>query len=174
MATMQQIAVVGAAFDPPTKGHVDVINQCIDQFDEVWLVPSFQHAFAKKMTNYATRIELCQRFICDLNHTKIKLEACEHFIKKDEPVYSYDLMCYLKDMHPNAKLHLVLGPDNAVLLGKFYQHQKLIQEFHPFIAKENVQIRSTKVRERIKQGQSVCDLLTPSVFDFITAQNLYA
>ncbi len=172
--TMQQIAVLGAAFDPPTKGHADVINQCLKQFDEVWLVPSYQHAFAKKMSGYERRVKMTELFIHDLADKRIKLEASEHLIKNNGPVYSYDLMHYLREKHEDCELRLILGPDNKAVLNKFYEHEKLTREFSPFIVKEQVHIRSTDVRAAIKNHQSADDLLTPSVLAFIKAQKLYA
>ena len=43
------VAIFGSAFDPPTLGHADAVQFLLEtkKFDQVWLVPSFRHAFAK-------------------------------------------------------------------------------------------------------------------------------
>ena len=38
-----KIGVLGASFNPPTRGHEDVVNQALLDFDEVLLVPSILH-----------------------------------------------------------------------------------------------------------------------------------
>lgn len=45
---MSRIAVMGSAFNPPSLGHKDVVEQALTQCDQVWLVPAFRHAWGKK------------------------------------------------------------------------------------------------------------------------------
>ena len=56
-----RIAVMGSAFNPPTLGHVDVIEQALANADRVWLVPSFRHAWGKEMAPYLDRCAMSQR-----------------------------------------------------------------------------------------------------------------
>ena len=49
---MSRIAVMGSAFNPPSLGHKDVVEQALKQCDQVWLVPAFRHAWGKKMAAY--------------------------------------------------------------------------------------------------------------------------
>lgn len=171
-----KIAVLGAAFDPPTLGHADVIRQCLATFDEVWLVPAFSHAFSKQMSLYLHRCQMTQVFISDMAEPKLKLMACEDKIKHDldKPVYSLDLMRYLKQQQPQHSYALVIGPDNLKVFDSFYQSDVLKTEFKPFVAKQRLDIRSTKVRDSIQQGLPVNELTTASVIHYIHLHNLYS
>lgn len=172
---MKRIAVLGSAFDPPTLGHFDVIKQCLEHFDEVWLVPSFRHAFGKNMSPYSQREEMVNLFLKDINHPQVKVVACEPSInpEKNAPIYSIDLLTYLKKKHPNNDYSLVIGPDNNAAFEKFHQFEKLKRDYAPFIAKENIAIRSTKVRKAIATQEDITRLVTDKVAHHITKENLY-
>lgn len=170
------IAVLGSAFDPPTLGHIDVIKQCLDAFDEVWLVPSYSHAFNKKMSPYFHRAEMTKAFAKDINNTQVKIVACEPKIKPNTsgPVYSLDLLNYLKELEPKHQYSLVIGPDNHAAFDKFYKADKLKTEFSPFIADERTTIRSTLVRETAKKNISINSLVSAKVCRYIHEHNLYS
>ena len=148
-----KIAVFGSAFDPPTLGHLNVIKQCLEPFDEVWLVPSYRHAFGKNMSAYFHRCEMTKLFCHDVNQSCVKLVACEVGINPHctTPIYSLDLLRYLKNQQPSHDYSLIIGPDNHAAFDKFYQADVLKTEFSPFVVKEQTKIRSTKVRHAVKK-----------------------
>lgn len=173
--TPQRIAVLGSAFDPPTLGHHDVIKQCLDAFDEVWLVPAFSHAFDKKMSDYHHRVNLLNAFVDDIQLDNIKIKACEDKIKPSGKVYSIDLMQYLesKEMRPNDTLSLVIGPDNKKAFHRFKAFETLEKHYSPFVVQENVSFRSTHVREAIKAHKKFSEIITPGVARYISTNQLY-
>ena len=170
-----KVAVLGSAFDPPTLGHYDVVLQCLAEFDEVWLVPAFRHAFGKAMTAYDHRVAMAELFCQDIDNQKVKLFACEDRISKDasQPVYSIDLLTYLAKQQPTAELSLVIGPDNHKVIDSFYHSEQLISQFSPFIAEERKAIRSTAVREAVANGHPLEALVSPKVAHYIFDHKLY-
>ena len=61
---MSRIAVMGSAFNPPSLGHKDVVEQALKQCDQVWLVPAFRHAWGKSMamvTNQTTTFPILEK-----------------------------------------------------------------------------------------------------------------
>ena len=170
-----KIAVLGSAFDAPTLGHLDVINQCLEQFDEVWLVPSYKHAFGKKMSDYTHREKMAEAFTADINNSHVKLVACEPTIKvaAGKAIYSIDLLTFLKNKAPNNQYSLIIGPDNEASFDKFYQADRLKAEFSPYVATEKVKIRSTLVRTAIKLGAPTGHLLSTKVKNYILTTLLY-
>ncbi|MEF1220429.1 nicotinate-nicotinamide nucleotide adenylyltransferase, partial [Photobacterium damselae] len=46
-----QIAIFGSAFNPPTLGHLSVLER-LSQFDKVLVLPSYAHAWGKVMLDY--------------------------------------------------------------------------------------------------------------------------
>ncbi len=55
------VAIYGGSFDPPHFGHAMVIAWLLwsGTASEVWLVPTFQHAFDKPLAPFELRAGLC-------------------------------------------------------------------------------------------------------------------
>ena len=169
-----RIAVMGSAFNPPTLGHVDVIEQALANADRVWLVPSFRHAWGKEMAPYLDRCAMSQRLSKDFGDQRLQLMAVEHLIADDRPIYSIDLMAWLQQrLTGGQQLLLVLGPDNAGAFGKFHRAAELQASWPLLLAEERRPIRSTQLRQRLAQGAAIDDLTTASVAAYLNQHPLY-
>ncbi len=151
---MNKVAVFGSAFNPPHRGHMDVIDQLKHKFDKVLLIPSAAHAFGKTPLPIETRTEMLDLILADYfpNDAKVEVSLVEFDILKesseDKPVYSYDLLQKLNQQTP-AEYHLIIGPDNAAAetWSKFYKHKEIEEEFTVTTVEERRKIRSTEIRE---------------------------
>lgn len=149
-----KIAVFGSAFNPPHRGHMDVIEQLKPKFDKVLLIPSAAHAFGKKPVDIECRSKMLELILGDYfaNDPKIEVSLVEFDMvnnsEDDKPVYSYDLLQYL-NQETAAEYHLVIGPDNAAseTWQKFYKHKEIENEFAITVVDERRKIRSTEIRE---------------------------
>jgi len=56
------VAIFGGSFDPPHISHVlaAVYASKVGGFEQVLVVPVFEHAFAKQLTPFAHRVALCE------------------------------------------------------------------------------------------------------------------
>lgn len=171
------IGVLGSAFNMPTLGHADVVRQALEHFDQVWLVPSFSHAFGKKMMDYHFRVRLTDAFAEDLKNifgkervVSMPIEAMLASLKT--PVYTYDVLEYLETINENyllgqAKFSVIIGPDNLENWSKFYNHQEIDNRWGKFVACSDVDIRSTLVRNALMNKEDVSNYLTPTVLDIM-------
>lgn len=171
------IAIFGSAFNPPTLGHADAIEFLLEkqQFQEIWLVPSYKHAFAKDMLDYDIRVAMLDAFVSDLQIPAVKTHAIEHLIAQDDnPVYTWDLLSYLQQQHSKSmQFSFAIGPDNKANWHKFYKAQEIQQQWELVTVPERKTIRSTLVRNALQTGGSVDELISPSVRDFIYSQRLF-
>ncbi|MEM0910896.1 MAG: nicotinate-nicotinamide nucleotide adenylyltransferase [Pseudomonadota bacterium] len=166
------IAIFGSAFNPPTLGHADVIKQVIETHpyvNEIVLVPSFKHAFDKKMMDYYKRIAMLELFASDLCCEKVKVVAIEHLMcRGDTPVYTFDLLEYIEnEVFPNARLSFVIGPDNQQNWHKFYKSDEVAKRWHLLCVQERIHIRSTTVRKLLSDNQSIAKLVTTKVNGYL-------
>jgi nicotinate-nucleotide adenylyltransferase len=173
------IAVFGSAFNPPTKGHEDAIHFLLssDQtFDCIFLIPSYRHAFDKKMLDYDTRKALLALFVKDINQNKVIAKPIEHELDAgDKPVYTYNLLSHLEnELGSTHRLTFIIGPDNAANWSKFYMADEIKKRWGTFVVPERQAIRSTLVRNKIKHGMSIDELVSPSVAKYIKKNALYA
>ncbi len=183
--TGSKIGIMGSAFNPPTRGHEDLLKQAIESFDKVFLIPNYCHAFGKEMLDYPTRCLLVQEFLDDIQLPNCKILMVEHLLSKiysspnhinqEQPVYTYNLLDFLSKQYPNDQLHFILGPDNAKKENwqKFHRYQEIEQRWGLFMGQENMPVRSTLIRDKIHQNLPFSDLTTPSVYHWIQALQLY-
>ncbi|WP_263081382.1 adenylyltransferase/cytidyltransferase family protein [Endozoicomonas sp. Mp262] len=185
-----KIGVFGSAFDPPTRGHLDVISQAAPYFDKILLVPSASHAFAKTMQLFSHRLAMLDCFVTEAAIDSCDMEVCdlEYQLLAETPdsaVYTYDLMDALETYYgKTVELSFIRGPDNAVpeVWNRFYRAGDIEKRWKLFTAKERVQARSSQVRQAIAGGllESRCEngcvlnsLLLPTVQDYIQGKGLY-
>lgn len=172
------IAVFGSAFNPPTRGHEDAIQNVLasNNIDKVLLVPSYKHAFSKRMLDYSLRVKMLEYFVDDLADKRIQALLVEHIIASSgNPIYTYDLLSHLqRHTYKDANIHFVIGPDNEKNWGSFYKAAEIKERWSLLVVPERKQIRSTLVRELLRKGVDIDDLVTPSVKTFIEAHKLYA
>ena len=178
-----RLGVFGSAFDPPTLGHLDVLQQAAGCHQRILLVPSVFHAFDKKPLPFERRLQMLQ---CFINDAKIAcpLEICtleNELLARNpgRPVYTYDLMTALAKQYQD-EISFIRGPDNArpEVWQRFYRWQDIEAQWPIFTAQQRVDVRSSDVRRILgTTGQADNDLqeclLLPSVRTFILTHDLY-
>ncbi len=162
----KNIGILGSAFNPPHLGHKDIIQQVYQDFDEILLIPSFFHAFNKKMEPYQDRLcmtsMLAQSFYTENDRankqlapivtSSIERELGNH---TDSPVYTFDVLNELELRYLNADikptLNFIIGPDNATekTWSKFYRGEEIVERWNLTIVRERILVRSTVIRELI-------------------------
>ncbi len=180
-----RLGVFGSAFDPPTLGHLDVLQQAAGHHDRILLVPSVLHAFDKRPQPFKLRLQMLQCFI-DEARVDCPLEICdlenELLAQNPErPVYTYDLMTALARQYQNdIELSFIRGPDNArpEVWQRFYRWQDIEKRWPIFTARQRVNIRSSQVRRiletvELADNDIQRDMLLPSVNAFILIHHLY-
>lgn len=187
ISNQRKVCVYGGALNPMHAGHCDAIKQALHEFDEVVIVPSIHHAFGKDMAPYADRVQMARLTVRDMlqGDGRISISAAELDIKSrqtaDMPVYTYDLLSYLRENGPpNTHYAFAIGPDNAKAetWKKFYRHKDIENEFGVYIASENINVRSTIIRNLINSGitdnkAEIISYIGSSSFDYILKNNLY-
>ncbi len=185
-----KIGVLGSAFDPPTRGHLDVMQQVAGQVDRLLLVPSAAHAFAKQMTPFLQRVAMLERLLADIELsvpvTICTLEQQLLACTPEHPVYTYDLLDALAQQYRErdeaVELVFVRGPDNAApeTWSRFYRAAEIEQRWQLFTASERLAVRSSSVRALCKTTVStgrlraqLAEMLTPGVIDYLIQERLY-
>lgn len=177
----KRIGIFGSAFNPPTYGHKDGIEQSLEFFDEVWLLPSYSHAFGKKMLDFEKRCELLKLFISDFNLSlsqKIKICKEEKEFKESlgkDVVYTYDILVYLKNKYKENDFVFICGEDNSdpEIWSKFYKSNDIDKEFGKYTVKERVKIRSTYIRNNIENNKEIKGLTTPKIEKYLIKNKIY-
>ena len=162
----RRVAVIGSAFNPPHLGHKDIVEQVYQDFDEIILVPSFRHAFGKKMVPFQHRLYMASMMAQSFHSEQhLKYEHAASIVTSDierqiginqsGPVYTFDVLNAIETLYRNAsiksELTFVVGPDNASFetWNKFYRGNEIIERWNLRTVSERLPVHSTNIRELI-------------------------
>lgn len=182
--TPRKTAVFGGKFDPPHLAHQLIIFLLLEKYgmNEVWIVPSYDHPFGMKPSDFEIRCEMCA-FLAKPWHSsgKVKIVTEEKELKI-QPVYTVDLLKHFLSVHNDKEFYLVIGEDNWNLREKwkdFDTIEKIAKII--VIGRGNIfdnyfplpDISSSLIRKMIQSGKSPDHLLPAGLVDFIRDKRLY-
>lgn len=161
-------AILGSAFNPPHNGHRDVIQQVINDFDKVILVPSFKHPFGKKMAPFDYRLQLTAALAESCNSQNVVVSDVERTIdtkkSSNSPIFTFDVLHELEATLPKGSmLRFVVGPDNAKIWDTFYKGKEVKNRWGLHTCEERVCVRSTLIRSKLENEDTLlAEELVPS------------
>jgi nicotinate-nucleotide adenylyltransferase len=197
-----QVAVLGGAFDPITRAHMQIASFVLDTgptFDEVWIMPCYRHIYNKKMASPPHRLAMCS--LAASKDCRVKISDYE--IKNAFIGGTYHLMKKLLDeefIKDTYEISLIIGLDNANTFNSWVEHgalEKIIRFVvvprqgvaintdvnwylnppHIYLEADKpiMKVSSTRVRELLRRGkyEKVRDFLDPDVFLYIREHKLY-
>jgi len=196
-----KVAILGGSFDPPHKGHVVIANRLLklNQFDQVWLMPCYQHPFSKALSSPRMRLEMTKL----LERKKIKVSDFE--IRKKTISYTIDTLRSLSKKYPRDNFCWIIGTDQVDDFTKWKEWKKIINDFRLIIvprtssrkAKKELEnivkqimvpkniisinkkifppiyISSTAIRKKIKEKNSLANFMPKKVVKYIMQHKLY-
>lgn len=196
---MKKIGIYGGAFNPITKGHIQVAQYILNHIDisEIWLTPSYKHMYNKLMASFEDRLHMCN--LVSKNHNSIKVFDYE---KNNHTGSTYDLLnnLYKDELYKDHDFYMIIGEDNAYNFKQWKNYDKLKEKFkfivisrqgynykydnsnnwflsepHIYLnAGEKVmQISSTNIRDSIICYYKNIYGLDNNVYEYIKHKNLY-
>ena len=175
---MRRYTVYGGSFDPIHFGHVSLVERVIALGYEVLIVPAFRHAFGKQSAAFEHRVRMCELALlaCQLQEYA-RVCAIERSLAQASaiPVYTYTVLCHLRDTLGSAPC-LLVGPDIAAEWQRWYRHTDIDREFGRLCLPLTHVIHSTDIRQRLRTGAapaSLSALIPAPVAAYIAAHHLY-
>ncbi|MGK0551369.1 nicotinate-nucleotide adenylyltransferase [Enterococcus faecalis] len=186
----KQVGLLGGNFNPVHLAHLVIADQVQQQLglDEVYLMPTYlpPHVDEKKTISSKHRLAMLELAVAD--NPFLKIEPLE-IIRKGKS-YTYDTMKELTEQHPDVDYYFIIGGDMVEYLPKWYKIDELLQliQFvgirrpqystvspYPIIWVDvpQMDISSTFIRQKIKDGCSTRYLLPDSVSQYIQEKGLY-
>lgn len=197
-----KIGILGASFDPPHIGHILIARQVKEklQLDKIWLLPAYQHPFAKQLLSSDHRLAMTRLL------EEKDIVVSDYEIKQNQSSYTIDTLTQLQKLYPNDIFYWISGSDQLDAFQKYKDWQKLIHEQNLIIfPRETViahleektkhclglvtipdnitlltdddliltNISSTLVRTRLAKHESLEYIIPESVFTYIKKNKLY-
>lgn len=199
---MKSKGIFGGTFDPIHIAHMYIASEALRQLslDEVIFVPngSPPHKKGDKVTDPKVRYELTKIAISDYNRFSIS----DYEIFKKGYSYTYETLQYFKSID-KSKLYFIVGADSLMEIYSWkniecilkdctlvvfnrpsynkedilVQKSKVEREFQTeilWLDLLNLDISSSYIRDRIKEGINIEYFLPYGVYDCIKAMGLYS
>lgn len=190
-----KIGILGGAFDPPHIGHMVIAEIFAEEYelDKVIWVPTFKSAFGKVLSPAPHRLAMTYLAVDD---SKVSIES-SYETQKGEISYTIDTLKYMKKMYPDAELFFLVGEDNVLKFPEWKDPNALFDMatlvYHPRKNTEfsgigieiekkysikrmhsiYIDISSTQIRDRIKNGQTIKYMVHKDVEKYIKEHKLY-
>ncbi|MDQ6692182.1 MAG: nicotinate (nicotinamide) nucleotide adenylyltransferase [Candidatus Dormibacteraeota bacterium] len=181
------------------RGHLSAATQLLARagLDEVWLMPNAQppHRTSLPLAPAQDRLQMVRLATANVRG----LSVCPLEVERGGISYTIDTFRRLRLSEPDRPLQLLLGSDAALQIESWHEAQELLREAsfvifsRPPVALASGQlerlgfpadrtqvvtlqtpaISGRMVRERLRRGEPVLDLVTPEVADYIRDRGLY-
>ncbi|GAB6078202.1 nicotinate (nicotinamide) nucleotide adenylyltransferase [Hydrogenobaculum acidophilum] len=185
------IAFFGGSFDPIHIGHIlvarDVCELC--GIDNIYFMPSFISPFKSyPIASPRDRFNMLKLALKDESWAFI--EDIE--LKKEEVSYTYKSALILKEKYKQIPT-FIIGYDAYLTLDKWYKYEELVKIAKFIVVKRGkdnhllnkdvdaifcntrtIDISSTEIRKRIKEGKSIKHMVPDNVLKYIHKWGLYA
>lgn len=122
-----KIAILGGAFNPVTLGHIRLAQFVLNTsstFDEVWLLPCYEHMYGKKLASDEHRIAMCE-LACKVDG---RIKVCNYEIKNKLKGETYQTVKLLQEdaqYHDTCEFSWIIGQDNANTFHKWVNYEYL-------------------------------------------------
>jgi nicotinate-nucleotide adenylyltransferase len=179
-----RVGIFGGSFDPIHHGHLLAASALGEQLDldEVRMVvagrqPLKRNGHGASAESRVTMVELAVQGTGRLLASRAELG-------RDGPSYTVDTLRAFRAEHPGAELVLLLGADAAEELPRWHEAAAI-----PDLARieifgrgdeggahrvPRVDISSTDIRARVRQGRSIRYWVPDAVAEYIAAHRLYS
>ena len=198
----KRVGIIGGTFNPIHLGHLILAEHAYEEYnlDEILFIPSGISYFKDTRTvlDKKKRITLTGEAIEDNPHFALSTIEAD----RPGNSYTCETLVELKRMNPNAQYFLIIGADslfeieswkepesilkNAIILAAVRNDQgteslqqkadelmkKYQSEIH-VLACPHIDISSTDIRNRIKEGKSIRYMVTEQTEKYIKKHNLY-
>lgn len=194
-------AIYGGSFDPIHIGHVALADSAVKEcgIDKLIFMPAYMSPFKldQKTTDGRDRCGMIEKIL------KYNKAFClsRYELNKGGPSYTIETLRHWSGML-DGKLSFVLGFDSAVQIDTWFEGPEILRNYHLIAARrpdtdtdegmriiesfrkeygaditvlemEPVDASSTEIRDYIREGRPISELVLPEVEEYIIEHKLY-
>jgi len=196
------IAVFGGSFNPPINSHTLLAKQIVEKCDiikKLIFVPVSTKYQKSKLASDEHRYNMLE-LICNKED---KLEVSDLELKQDKQLYTIETLDLLsKQYREEYDLWFVMGTDNLKEVNTWNSPERLLKEYKIIVLErendkfeeivknnelllkykeslikvegiDKIFLSSTMIRDKIKNGESIEELIDEDVLEYIIKNKLY-
>lgn len=188
-----EVGIFGGSFDPPHLGHLIVAQDALERLglERVMLVPARVSPFKlddEPRAPAELRLALTRAAVGD--HPSLTVDELE--VERSSPSYTIDTVRALRDRYPGVRWTLLVGADQWPSFARWREAEALADLTritvmtragetpddgpdlpHRTVAVTRVDLSSTLIRRRVREGRSIRYLVPEPVRALIEANGLY-
>lgn len=194
----RSLLLFGGSFDPPHRAHVQqpmFVRTALDA-DAVVYVPAGRapHKMDRAQTATAHRVAMLRLALADEPRAVVWCDEVERVERDGRPSYTVDTLERLHQLLPaGVNVRLLIGTDQVRIFQSWYRWERVVELAEPIVMlrpperMEDIppqwrgrvvevpvsDTSSTEVRRRVRTGESIDDLVSPAVSDYIAEHGLY-
>lgn len=182
------IAIFGGSFNPPHLAHQMMCLVALETgaVDEVWMLPTYRHAFGKTLAPFEDRVAMCE-LAARVFHGRVVVDPIERELAEGGgESRTLHTLTALAARHPDAAFRLLVGEDILAEKHLWHRWEDVVRLAPPIVVGragapdadatagfDLPAISSTDVRARIARGESAVPLVSRPVMDYIAGRGLY-
>jgi nicotinate-nucleotide adenylyltransferase len=181
---MTRVALYGGSFNPPHVAHQLLTLLVLEtaEVDEVWWVPTYQHAFGKELAPWDDRLEMCRLATRRFGDAVKVLEVEAEQGGESRTIRTLET---LAAQHPAHSFRLLVGADILGESSLWYRWDEIVARAPLLVVARDGHpnppdalpavppVSSTEIRRRLARGETAVPLVSRAVMDYIAAQELY-
>ncbi len=180
-----RVALYGGSFNPPHVVHQMIMLYVLETqgVDELWMIPTYRHAFGKELVSFEHRLAMCRR-LCEPFGSRLRCSEIERELGGESR--TIDTLLALKERHPENQWSWVLGSDIRAETHRWKNFSALEEQARMiWIGRQNQvedktrdemifpDVSSSEIRSKLNEGYSVGSLVPARILEYIQEQILY-
>ena len=190
---MIRTAIFGGSFNPVHNGHIQLAKKIVDQgwVDELWLMVSPHNPLKPQqgLLDEQVRLTLARTAVAGVPG----VSACDFEFHLPRPSYTWKTLAALTTAYPDREFSLVIGGDNWEIFPRWAHYEEILARYPLIIyPREGYEVRSadlpptarlidaplfpwssTQIREALRNGEDVSDMLPASIIPVIEENGYY-
>lgn len=189
------VGLFGGSFDPVHRGHLSIAQSFLNAsyISELWvmLTPESPHKQSENKTDYNLRFEMLKLAFADARH----IEVSDFEQQLSPPYYTVKTLRKLKKTFKDKYFFLCMGEDSLIDFDSWHQWEEILEhcellvarrpsyeareldtkilDHTHFVSHEPMEISSTEIRKKVREGKDISNLVPAEVEGFIRNHQLY-
>ena len=182
----KKVGIFGGSFNPIHTGHIALAKSLCEKagLDEVWFMVSPMNPFKKTATDLLDdhlRLEMVEKAL----EKEPQLKACDYEFRLPKPSYTWHTLQAISLEFTDIEFTLLIGGDNWAAFDKWYHHEDILAHYpivvYPrqgssvgkvpegvtIVETPLLNISSTEIRQRIKEGKSIKGMVPESIEELV-------
>ena len=195
-----KIGIFGGAFNPIHNGHVQLMNSYLELLglEKIILIPTADppHKTGAYLASEEDRMNMLRLLVED----KPEFEVSDIEFRRESKSYTYLTLLDLREMYPDGEFYLIIGSDQYLTFNLWYKPDEILklatvctmartqsdlEKLYAYRAEyenmensiisefEIIDVSSTDIRRRVKEGISITGLVPETVEEYIKEHGLY-